>query len=293
MAAVAETGHTGRTHPPGEKPPSRLGRVWFYALLLLLTAVFVAPTVWMVVTSLKSNYEATHSFSWIPTFKTEGYDALLNTDSSTPVLRWFFNSVVVAAGQTLLILVSASMAAYALARMEFPFKNLLFALIVSTLFVPPLVLIIPNYVIMDQLGWIDTLWAIMVPGAASAFGVFFLRQFFLLLPVELEEAALIDGANRIQIFYRVILPLSKPALATLAMLSFLVSWNDFIWPIYVLLNPPNFTLPAGLAILQNANNVNYAIIMAGAVVASVPVLVLYLFAQRYVIEGVSRAGLKG
>src|SRR5919206_3422931 len=148
----------------------------------------------------------------------------------------------------------------------------------------------PDYLIVDYLRWIDTLLAVIVPTAAGAFGVFFLRQFFVSLPLELEEAALIDGANRFQIFLRVILPLSKAPLATLAVLSFLVNWNDFLWPVYVLLSPQSQTLPPGLAILQGAYNTNYTVIMAGGVLASIPVLLVYIFAQRYIIEGVSRSG---
>ncbi|HEU4911417.1 MAG TPA: carbohydrate ABC transporter permease, partial [Actinomycetes bacterium] len=129
--------------------------------------------------------------------------------------------------------------------------------------------------------------------AASAFGVFFLRQFFLGLPRELEEAALIDGANRFTVFWRIVLPLSKPALVTLGLLAFLTNYNDFLWPVYVLFSPEVQTLPAGLATLQSANSVRYDLLMAGAVVASVPVLLLYLASQRYIIEGVSRAGVKG
>jgi len=140
---------------------------------------------------------------------------------------------------------------------------------------------------------LDTILAVLVPGAAGAFGVFFLRQFFLSLPKELEEAALIDGANRLQIFLLVILPLSKPPLATLAVLSFLVNWNDFLWPVYVLISPESQTLPPGLSTLQSAYNTNYPVIMAGGVVASIPVLIIFFIAQRYIIEGVSRSGLKG
>jgi multiple sugar transport system permease protein len=177
--------------------------------------------------------------------------------------------------------------------MEFRGKRIVFALIVATLFVPPVILVIPNYLIVGDLRWLDTLLAVIVPTAAGAFGVFFLRQFFLSLPRELEEAARLDGANLLQVFMRVVLPLSKPALVTLAVLSFLTNWNDFLWPVYVLFSPESQTLPAGLATLQSANNVRYDLLMAGAVVASVPVLLLYVFAQRFIIEGVSRSGLKG
>ncbi|PLS82187.1 MAG: carbohydrate ABC transporter permease [Actinobacteria bacterium] len=266
-----------------------------YAFLILLTLVFVGPLVWMLSTSFKPNPETTQMPpSWIPrTFSTEGYGTVFNTSSQTPVLRWFMNSMIAATGHTLIVLVTASMAAYALARMSFPGKRIIFALIIATLFIPNFVFLIGNYLIVDAFGWLDTIFAVMVPGAAGAFGVFFMRQFFLSLPRELEEAALIDGANRLQIFYRIILPLSKPALATLAVLSFLTNWNDFLWPVYVLFNPESQTIPPGLFLLQGSYNTNYAVIMAGGVIASLPVLILFFVAQRYIIEGVSRSGLKG
>jgi multiple sugar transport system permease protein len=273
----------------------RFRGVAWYSLLGLLSLVFIAPVVWMLTTSFKSADEATRVPPTIlphePT--TSAYETLFAGDSQTPVLRWFLNSMVAATGQALLVLIIASMAAYALARMEFRGKKIIFAMIIATLFVPIFTLIIPNFLIIDRLGWLDTLWALIVPGAASAFGVFFLRQFFLGLPRELEEAALLEGANSWQIFTKVILPLSKPALATLAVISFLTNWNDFIWPVYTLFSPENFTLPPGLGTLQGAYNINYPVIMAGAALASIPALILFMVSQRYIIEGVSRSGLKG
>jgi len=255
----------------------------------------VAPLLWMVSTSIKPNFQTTQfPPSWIPQdFSGEGYSTILTTSTQTPVLRWFINSLVAATAHAALVLVTASMAAYALARMNFRGKNVLFALIISTLFIPQFVFLMPNYLIVDSFGWLDTLLAIIVPGAAGAFGVFFLRQFYLSLPQELEEAALIDGANRYQIFLRIILPISKAPLATLAVLSFLTNWNDFLWPVYILFSPESQTLPPGLATLQSSYTTNFTVVMAGGVIASIPVLILYMFAQRYIIEGVSRSGLKG
>jgi multiple sugar transport system permease protein len=266
-----------------------------YAALILLTIMFVAPLLWMLSTSLKPNFQTTQfPPHWIPqNISDVGYSTVLTTASANPVLRWFLNSMIAATAHTLLVLITASTAAYALARMHFRGKNVMFAVIVLTLVIPQFVFIIGNYVIVEYFGWLDTLLAVIVPGAAGAFGVFFLRQFFVSLPLELEEAALIDGANHFQIFLRIILPLSKAPLATLAVLSFLVNWNDFLWPVYVLLSPASLTLPPGLAILQGAYNTKYAVIMAGGVLASIPVLIIYIFAQRYIIEGVSRSGLKG
>ena len=276
-------------------PGERLKIALSYVVLGLITLAFVAPLLWMVSTSLKPNFQTTRfPPQWVPTqLSGEGYAALLGANSQAPVFRWFLNSMVAASAQTLLILLTASLAAYALARMSFPGKNLLFGAILATLFIPPVSLIVPNYLIVDMFGWLDTLYAVIVPGAAGAFGVFFMRQLFLSLPLEIEEAALIDGANRFQIFTRVILPLSKAPLATLAILSFLTNWNDFLWPLYVLFNAPNFTLQPALGILQSSYTTNYTIIMAGGVLATVLPLILYLFAQRYIIEGVSRSGLKG
>jgi len=274
---------------------SRARGIAWYTVLIGLSLIFVAPLIWMLLTSLKTPGEATRVPPTVlpqdPTIS--AFDTLFTGSSQTPVLRWFVNSLLAAAGQAVLVLAVASMAAYALARMDFRGKNLLFSMIIATLFVPIFVLIIPNFLIVDRLGWLDSLLALIVPGAASAFGVFFLRQFFISLPRELEEAALLDGANRWQIFYKVILPLSKPALATLALLSFLVNWNDFLWPLYVLFSPERLTLQPGLSTLQSAFSTNYATIMVGGVIASVPVLIMYIIAQRFVIEGVSRSGLKG
>ncbi len=158
---------------------------------------------------------------------------------------------------------------------------------------PPISLLIPNYVIVANLGWLDSLTAVIVPGAAGAFGVFFLRQFFLSLPIELEEAAMLDGAGRFKTFLTVVVPLSRPALATLALLTFLTNWNDFLWPLYVLFSPERLTIQPGLSTLQSAYTTDYATILAGGAIASIPVLILFLISQRFVIEGIARGGLKG
>lgn len=284
------------TRRPRRRPtPGRvLSIAGLYALLLALSVAFFAPILWMISTSFKTRGDATAlPPQWLPpTVSTDGYTTLVS-DAQAPVLRWLTNSLVVGLASTLLVLLTASLAAYALARMQFRGKNVAFALIVSTLFVPGFVFLMPNYLIVDALDWLDTMWALIIPGAASAFGVFFLRQFFLSLPGELEEAAVLDGANRWQIYARVVLPLSTAPLATLAVLSFLSSWNDFLWPLYVLFNPQNLTLPAGLATLIGSYATDYPAMMAGAVLASVPVLIVFAFMQRYVIAGVARSGLKG
>ena len=265
-----------------------------YVLLGLLTLAFVSPLLLMLTTSFKTRQESAQSPpTWFPHEPTlEAYRHIL-TASDTPVFRWFANSMIAATSNALIVVVTAALAAYALARMDFRGKKAVFALIVATLFVPPVILVIPNYEIVGRLFWLDTLLAVIVPTAANAFGVFFLRQFFISLPAELEESAFLDGANTWQIFSKIVIPLSRPALATLTLLAFLTNWNDFLWPVYVLFSPNSQTLQAGLSTLQSANNVRYDLLMAGAVIASVPVLILYSLSQRFVIEGVSRSGLKG
>jgi multiple sugar transport system permease protein len=265
-----------------------------YVLLVVLGIIFISPIVFMVSTSFKSRIEAAGvPPTWIPSTPTfDAYSSILGS-AGTPVLRWFGNSMIAATANAVLVVATAALAAYPLARMSFRGKNIVFGLIIGTLFIPPVILVIPNYLIVGELKWLDTLAAVIVPTAASAFGVFFLRQFFVSLPRELEEAAMLDGANVFQVFTKVVLPLSRPALATLAVLAFLTNWNDFLWPVYVLFSPENQTLPAGLSTLQSANNVRYDLIMAGAVIASAPALALYVFAQRFIIEGVARTGLKG
>ena len=294
--ATAPAPPTGEQSGPGSSSRGGRGRsaVVRYVPLVLLAVIIIAPLIFILVTSFKNRAEATGTPpTWIPREITgQAYDEILGSDS-TPVLRWFLNSMIAAVSNAALVVATSALAAYPLARMEFRGKKIVFGLILATLFIPPVILIIPNYLIVGELQWLDTLTAVIVPTAASAFGVFFLRQFFSTLPRELEEAALIDGANWFQTFWRIVLPLSRPALVTLGLLAFLTNYNDFLWPVYVLFSPESQTLPAGLSTLQEANAVRYDLMTAGAVIASIPVLLIYVAAQRYIIEGVSRSGLKG
>jgi multiple sugar transport system permease protein len=209
------------------------------------------------------------------------------------VLLWLANSLISATAHAVLVLVVCSLAGYALARMEFPLKKTIFAVIIATLFLPAFIFMMPNFEILNRFGWLDTLLAIIVPGAASAFGVFFMRQFFSTIPIALEESARIDGAGPWRTFFSIVLPNARPALVTLAVISFLSNWNDFIFPIYVLFSAERLTLPVGLSKLQGAYTIDYPVIMAGAAMASIPVLLLYVFVQRYIIEGVASSGIKG
>jgi multiple sugar transport system permease protein len=294
MSTTTSAPPTTMTAPPRPEPTSGRRIPWRAVFLALLGLVFLAPLLWMVSTSLKSTSEVSQAdLTFLPKDPTvEGYQTILGAPQ-TPVAQWFLNSMIAATAQTLLVLVVATMAAYALARLSFPGKRIITGLILATLFVPPISLLIPNYVIVSKLGWLDSLSAVIVPGAAGAFGVFFLRQFFLSLPIELEEAALLDGAGRFKTFLAVVVPLSRPALATLALLTFLANWNDFLWPLYVLFSPERLTIQPGLSTLQSAYTTDYATILAGGVIASIPVLILFLISQRFVIEGIARGGLKG
>lgn len=287
-------GTTGQAVRPDRTRRSTPRLVLRYVGLVVLALVFISPLLFMLVTSFKTRADAAgFPPSWIPDpFTTQAYETILGAPG-TPVLRWFTNSLIAALANAALVVATAAMAAYALARMQFRGRNVVFGLIIGTLFVPPVILIVPNYLIVGELRWLNTLAAVIIPTAASAFGVFFLRQFFLAIPEELEEAARLDGASPWRIFVQIVLPLSRPALATLGLLALLTNWNDFLWPVYVLFSPEMQTLPAGLATLQSANAVRYDLLMAGATIASVPVLILFVFLQRFIIEGVSRSGLKG
>jgi multiple sugar transport system permease protein len=286
---------------PAVSVPSRRGgwrpgrRAVLYAVLVLLSLAFLVPLIWMVLTSLKTDAEATLAPpTVIPKDASgEAYRQILDSGGRFPVIRWFLNSVIAGIANSLLVVATAAPAAYALARLEFRGKRIAYALIVATLFIPPIIFLAPNYLIVDQLGWLDTLLAVIVPPAASAFGVFFMRQFFLGIPIELEEAARLDGASRWRIFWSVVLPLSKPALVTLAMLTLLTNWNDFLWPVYVLFNPDHLTLGPGLLLLQSAQTTHYPLIMAGGVLACIPILAVFVLAQRFIIEGIARTGIKG
>jgi multiple sugar transport system permease protein len=264
-----------------------------YVVLIIVALIIVLPLIWIFLTSFKTDSDAIdNAVSPLPNpFTIEAYQTLAN--GQYPIFRWFLNSVAAGLLQTVLILITASMGAYALARLQFRGKNLVFAAIVLTLFVPPIIFLIPNYLIVQYFGWLDTIWAITIPGAAGAFGIFFLRQFFIGLPAEIEEAARIDGAGDWRIFFQIILPLSRPAIATLAVLSFLANWNDFLWPIYVLLSSDTYTLQPGLAVLRGAYSTHYGVVMAGAVIAAVPVLILFTIAQRHIVDSVASSGLKG
>jgi multiple sugar transport system permease protein len=262
-------------------------RVLFWATLILLALIFVAPLIWMLITSFKTPDAATSSYKWWPNpFDTSSYDQLLHS-SSLPVLRWFVNSLLAGLANAALIVVVDSMAAYALARMEFFAKRPIFAIVIATIFLPVFVFLVPNFLIVSKLGWLDSLWAIIVPSAGGAFGVFFLRQFFLGLPMELEEAARIDGAGELRVFARVMVPLVKPAIATVVVFRFVPLWNDFFFPLVLLRTTDRYTLPVGLTQFFGEFQTNWSALFAGLVIATVPLIVLFLIATRQIVQGLT------
>ncbi len=287
------------TAPPPEAPPPGQGRrranPLFWLLLVVLTLIVVVPLLYMLLTSLKTIAESRAVppafFPGEPSLR--AFEVLFFADRDSPVLGWLGNSFLSATAHSILVVVICSMAGYALARMEFPLKRTLFGVIIATLFLPAFIFMMPNFEILNRFGLLDTLLAIILPGAAGAFGVFFMRQFFSTFPVALEESARIDGAGPWRTFVSIVLPNARAPIVTLAVLSFLANWNDFVFPIYVLFSPERLTLPVGLSKLQGAYTIDYPVIMAGAAIAAIPVLVLYVFVQRYVIEGVASSGIKG
>jgi multiple sugar transport system permease protein len=204
-----------------------------------------------------------------------------------------FNSLLVAGLTTLGQLVTCSMAAYAFSRMRFRGSNVLFLLYLATLMVPRQVTITPLFILVRNLGWINSYSGLILPGLFSAFGTFLLRQYFASLPRELEEAAFLDGASHWTVFTQVILPLAGPALATLAVFAFMASWNGFLWPLFVVRDPELMTLPVGLATLHGRYLTQWNLVMAGSVITVVPMLIVYLLAQRYFVQGVVLSGIKG
>ena len=214
--------------------------------------------------------------------------------TTVPFGMFFVNSLKVAGLITIGQLVTCSLAAYAFARLRFPGRDLLFGLYLSSLMVPSQVTIIPLYILMRNLGLIDNHASLILPALASAFGIFFLRQFFLTIPRELEEAAIVDGAGLWRVLLVIILPLSKPALASLAIFTFNYFWNDFFTPLIFLDSPANLTLPVGLGYLQGQyGGTSPAVMLAGVCMAVVPILVVFLVGQRYIVEGITLTGLKG
>jgi ABC-type glycerol-3-phosphate transport system permease component len=271
----------------------RVGHLAAHVALLCGSVVMVAPMLWMIGTSLKQpGVIFTFPPQWIPNpVDWDNYGQLF---MQLPMTTFLLNSFKVTTIATVGQVISCAMAAFAFARLRFPARNLLFFLLLATLMVPVHVTIVPVFVIMRWLGWYDTHWSLTVPWwLGGAFGTFLLRQFFLTIPVEMVEAAKIDGAGYFRIFLRIFLPLSGPALATLAVFTFMGSWNNLLAPLIYLSSEQNYTVTLGLTFLQGQYYTQWTLLMAGAIVSVIPTLVVFFAAQRYFVEGIVRAGIKG
>lgn len=265
------------------------------AAMFLAAIVMLVPIVWMFSTSLKPESTILDANPrWIPDpFTLEHFQRLFTQAQDFPVLRWLANSVFVASMVTLLVLIVTSTAAYAFSRLKFPGREVLFIIVIATMMIPSQVNLIPVFLIVQKLHWFDSYLGLIVPGIAGAFGVFLLRQFFLTIPVELEEAAFVDGAGLFTIYWSIILPLAKPALATLAIFTFIGAWNDFVWPMIVTSDISMRTLPVGIMIFQGRYTTEYGATMATAAICSVPTISAFLFFQKRITEGIAMTGLKG
>lgn len=291
----------GPAHGPAHKPAhgprgGRLrridpGAVATHAVLSLGALAMVFPFLWQLLTAFKTMPEAVRI---PPTVLPEAWNwaAFQQVFTAVPFGEMLTNSLLNTAGRTLGQLVFCSLAAYAFARLRFRGKNVLFAIFLSVLMVPPQLLVLPQHEIMQKLGLLNTVPALFLPGMFSAFGTFLLRQFFLALPRELEEAARIDGAGPFRIFWSIMLPLVRPALAALAVITAMWSWNDLLWPLVVNTDPETVPVSAGLISLEGQFMTNYPVLMAGSVLASIPMLLLYVLLQRHFVQGIALSGTK-
>ena len=275
-----------------EPPKHRFLFSGWHLVLIPIAVVMVIPLVWMLVTSLQTLEETRH---YPPTLVPTSLQFSNYTDvlQQAPFARWFVNTLIVTVVVVIGNLLFCSLAGYAFARIRFFGREVVFVLILATLMIPFQVVMIPTFLIVKHLGMINTLGALIVPNLAGAFGVFLLRQFFRTLPVELEEAARIDGASRLSVLFKIIIPLSGPALATVAVITFLWTWNDFLWPLITIYSPDNMTLQLGLTTFQGTHQASTNLLMAANIMSMLPVLLLFFLAQRFFIRGIASTGLKG
>jgi len=265
-------------------------RFLLYAGVVAGAAIMLFPFVWTVITSITPEGSLADGPTLIvhnPTL--DAYRTLLD---AMPIWRILVNSLLIAIAATGFQLITSSMAAYGFARLHFPLKNVIFGCYLATLMVPLQVLVVPLFIEMKTLNLQDTYFALLAPTIASAFGVFLLRQAVSAVPAELDEAATIDGAGHLRIFTTIVLPLIRPALATVAVFAFMGSWNSFLWPLVVIRSPEFMTLPLGLSTLQGRFTTQWDVVMAGSVISIVPIAIVYLLAQRHIIAGVAHTGIK-
>lgn len=270
----------------------RLGNAVAYLILILICIGMLMPFLWTLSTALKPPGKVfVYPPQWIP--KPPTWKNFSTAWQRVPFGKFLLNSSFVSLTVLLLQLLTCSLSAYAFARMEFPGRDYLFLLYLGTLMIPGQVVIIPNFIVMRYLGWLDTYSAMILPAAFSAFGTFLLRQFFLTIPYELEEAARIDGCSRFGLYWRIILPLSKPALASLAIFTFRSQWNSFLWPLIVVNDIHKMPIQVGLSFFRGMYDIQWELMLAGTLIALVPTLIIFALGQRYFTEGITLSGLGG
>lgn len=266
-------------------------RLLLYLLLFVSCAIMLLPFFWMVTTSFKLESEVLRMPpQWFP--KDWLWRNYIKAWNVAPFGRYFFNSFFMAITTTIGEVITTILAAYAFAKMRFFGKNVLFAILLATLMIPGQMLLIPNYVTITRLGWFDRYEALIIPWLASVFGIFLLRQFFRSIPDELQDAARIDGCSRLRFLWQIVVPLSKPAIMTVALLKFLGSWNAFLWVLIMTNSNKMRTVPVGLTLFSSEVGTAYEQLMAASVLAIIPVLILFFFTQKQFIQGVARTGIK-
>jgi multiple sugar transport system permease protein len=271
-------------------------RTWPFSprhiVLVPLSALLLLPLVWMLITSIETLPESRH---FPPTLVPSGIHWQNYPDAldAAPFGRFFANSLIVTLAAVAGNLLLCSLAGYAFARLRFFGRDVTFVALLATLMVPFQVTMIPTFLIVQHLGLVNSLGALIAPNLVTPFGIFLLRQFFRTLPVELEEAARIDGCSRVGVLFRIVLPLSMPALATLAIVTFLWTWNDFLWPLIAISSTDKMTVQLGLASFQGAHQTNWTLLMAGNVMALAPMLLVFIFAQRWFVQSLASTGVKG
>lgn len=267
-------------------------KILIHALLIIGVIATITPFIWMLLTSLKTLGESTQIppkiFPESPQWS--NYKEAART---LPYGKFYFNTIIYTICTTLGQIVFCSMAGYAFARIEFPGKKVIFIIVLSVLMVPGQIFLIPQFMIIKKLGLLNTIPALVIPGLFSAFGTFLMRQFFMTLPKELEEAAILDGCNHFQIFWKVMAPLVKPGLIALAISTCLYCWNSLMWPLIVNTSIDKMTLSAGLASLQGQHSTNYPVMMAGTMLAIWPMIIAFMMFQKQFVEGIASTGSKG
>lgn len=283
---------SGRTRSTPARRRINGGRIALYILVTIVALVMVIPFVWMVATSLKGPDEI---LSATPTFmpKAWRWQNYLDAFSMVPFARFYWNTIFVTVCRTIGQLVIASLAAFAFARLNFPGRNLLFVLVLAVMMMPGQVTLVPNYVMLKYIGWLDSYEGLIIPSLFSAFGVFLLRQFYMTIPQDLFDSATLDGCNPLRSYWHVALPLSRTALFAFGVLVVMWAWNDFLWPLIITNRTEMQMLSVGIAYFQGQYVSNFAIMMAASTIATLPMVIVFLLAQRQLLEGITLSGLKG